>query len=352
MKKTIVFVGLLCSLQIMAQPRWLDDEAREADYPNNVYITGFASGNMRSGETKSAAVSRIKKESQGLLVEGIRVEVNTQTSSSDKSVKKKGTGIEASEEINSIFESATKTAAKADITGVKIETYEDVANKLIYAFATVKKAELTAYYRNQLSLSLEKVEGALGSAEELAKKGVKISARKQCEDAVQYIATIAYAQDLLSALDPQADLQQRRSERLRNELVQTLTDLENSIYVYIKCKEVVDGEEVEYIVDLLPGLLTNNDCGCNFTTDENNADYVLNVSAYIARCNDAGGGAVFCWANATVSLYNAHTQKTLKPKIDEVKGAWTGKNYTKAGEEAFKDLAKKIAEKVIPMMKN
>jgi hypothetical protein len=53
-----------------------------------------------------------------------------------------------------------------------------------------------------------------------------------------------------------------------------------------------------------------------------------------------------------VSLYNARTQKTLKPKIGETKGGWTGKNYTKAGEEAFDGLAKKIAEKITPMMKN
>jgi hypothetical protein len=45
-------------------------------------------------------------------------------------------------------------------------------------------------------------------------------------------------------------------------------------------------------------------------------------------------------------------KKTVKPKIDEAKGGWTGKNYTKAGEEAFDELAKKIAEKIVPMMKN
>jgi hypothetical protein len=147
-------------------------------------------------------------------------------------------------------------------------------------------------------------------------------------------------------------LQQRRSERLRNELIQTLTDLENSIYVYVVCKEIVDGEEVVYIADKLPGLLTDNDCGCNFTESEEEADYVIKVDAYIARCNDAGSGTVFCWADATVSLYNAHTQKTLKPKVPEAKGGWTNKNYVKAGEEAFDELAKKITEKVIPMMKN
>jgi predicted RNase H-like nuclease (RuvC/YqgF family) len=61
---------------------------------------------------------------------------------------------------------------------------------------------------------------------------------------------------------------------------------------------------------------------------------------------------VFCWANATVSIYNAKTQKTLKPQINETKGGWTNSNYKKAREEAFDELVKKIAEKVVPLIKN
>jgi hypothetical protein len=114
----------------------------------------------------------------------------------------------------------------------------------------------------------------------------------------------------------------------------------------------VDGQEVVYIADKLPGLLTSGDCGCNFTEQENQADYVITVNSNIARCNDAGYGTVFCWADATVSIYNAKTQKTLKPQINETKGGWTNNNYKKAREEAFDELAKRIAEKVIPMIKN
>jgi hypothetical protein len=40
------------------------------------------------------------------------------------------------------------------------------------------------------------------------------------------------------------------------------------------------------------------------------------------------------------------------PKIAESKGGWTNKNRAKATEEAFNELADKIVEKVIPMIKN
>ena len=331
-------------------PRWLNPHSRAQAYPSGAWFTGFAEGNVRHNETAPAAAARLKKEAQGLLVESIRVSVESTTDS--RSLSKR---INHTEQLTAIFESAVNTAAKADVVGVTTESWLNPDDNTLYAFARVNKAELTAYYRNQIALHLNKVDGALQTAAELAEKGYKMRARKQCESVVSAFANVFYAQDLLTAIDENADdntLQQSRSEQLRNALVQTLTDLENSIYVYVECKETVDDEEVVYIADKLPELLTEGDCGCSFTDSEADADYVVKVNACITRCTDAAGGTVFCYAGATVSLYNARTQKTLKPKIDEAKGGWTGKNYTKAGEEAFDELAKKIAGKITPMMKN
>jgi hypothetical protein len=349
--KVLLLGWVLIPCAVMAQgttPIWFDSDVRNVQYPAETYYTGFGEVLVITSEGQEKALNRAKQAAIGELSERVRVMVNSEKTSLDISLS----GSDMEEQIRSKFASAIKTASQTEVVGSKVSTYYDATHKMAYAFAYVSKAELAAYYQNQITLYLNKVDGALTSATELAKKGMKMKARKQCEDVAQSFAIVAYSQDLLTAIDTQADVQQRRSERLRNELIQTLTDLENSIYVYVVCKEIVDGEEVVYIADKLPAVLTDNDCGCNFTTEEENADYVIKVDAYIARCNDAGGGTVFCWGDATVSLYNVHTQKMLKPKIDEAKGGWTGKNYTKAGEEAFDELAKKIAEKVIPLIKN
>jgi transcriptional regulator NrdR family protein len=353
-KVALLLSWMLIPCAVMAQgtaPMWLDADVRSAQYPAETHYTGFGEVSVGAGEGQEKALNRAKQAAVGELSERVRVMVSSEKSSLDISLS----GSDIEEQIRSKFETAVKTASQTEVVGSKVNTYYDAARKTAYAFAYVSRAELIAYYQKQITLYLNKVESALKIASELAEKGAKVKARKQCEEVIKHFATVAYSQDLLTAVDVQADdaaLQQSRSERLRNELVQTLTDLENSIYVYVECKEIVDGEEVEYIADKLPGLLTDNDCGCNFTTDADQADYVIKVNAYIARCTDAGGGQVFCYADATVNLYNAHTQKTLKPKIPEAKGGWTGKNYVKAGEEAFDELAKKIVEQVIPMMKN
>jgi hypothetical protein len=339
---------------VMAQgsaPMWLDGDFRTMQYPQDAYYSGFAEIAVAKGEGQEKALNRAKQSATGELSQGVRLTIRSDNTSENVSIS--GSGIE--EQIRSKFSSMIQTTSQAEVTGSKVEAWYDNKTRTAYAFAYVSRAELATYYQNQISLWLNKVEGILQTAGELVEKGHKMKARKQCESVIEAFAKVAYAQDLLTAIDAQTDnaiLQQNRSERLRNDLVQTLTDLENSIYVYVECKETVDGEEVVYIADKLPGLLTENDCQCNFTELEDQADYVIKVDAYIARCSDAAGNAVFCYANSTVSLYNAHTQKILKPKIDETKGGWTNKNYTKAGEVAFDELVKKIAAKVAPMMKN
>jgi hypothetical protein len=182
-----------------------------------------------------------------------------------------------------------------------------------------------------------------------------MKARKECEAVVDAFAAMAYAQDLLTAIDENADdnaLQQTRSERLRNLLVQTLADMENNICIYLECNETVNGQTVTYIGNRLPGLLTQNDCGCNITESQADADYVIRVDARLVRCNDAPDNVVFCYAAATASVYHVRTQKTLVPEIPEAKGGWTSGNRAKAIEEAFNELADGIVENILPMIKN
>jgi phosphoglycolate phosphatase-like HAD superfamily hydrolase len=332
-------------------PSWVDSEVRSALYPAETHYTGFAQLPVASSDGAEKALNRAKQAALTELSERVRVLVDSRKTSVDVSVG----GSDIEEEIRSQFISTVRTTSQTEVVGSNLKTHYDRLEGEAYALAFVSKAELASYYRKQIALHLNKVDGALQTADELAQKGYKARARRQCEGVVSAFAKVAYAQDLLTAIDDAADdntLQQSRSEQLRNTLVQTITDLENSIFVYVECHETVEDEEVVYIADKLPQLLTEGDCGCSFTESKEDADYVVKVSAYLARCTDATGGSVFCYADATVSLYNARTQKTLKPKIGEAKGGWTGRNYTKAGEEAFDNLAKKIAEKVAPMMKN
>jgi hypothetical protein len=332
-------------------PTWLDDDVRNMQYPQETYYTGYAEVQLAAGETQEKALGRAKQKAIGELSDRVRVMISSNKTSIDVSIG--GSHIE--EQILSQFSTIVKTGSQTEVVGSKVNVYYNSQNRTAYAFAHVSRAELTSYYQKQITLWLNKVDGVLKTAGELAEKGYKMKAKKQCESIVGAFANVFYAQDLLTAIDENADdntLQQSRSEQLRNTLVQTITDLENSIYVYVECNETVNGQTVIHIGDRLPGMITEQGCGCNFTDLQEEADYVIKVNARLARCNDAPNDVVFCYATATANVYNVHTQKTLTPKIDETKGGWTGKNRAKATEEAFNELAEKIVEKVIPMIKN
>jgi hypothetical protein len=339
---------------VMAQgnaPMWLDGDVRNLQYPQDACYSGFAEIAAAQGEGQEKALNRAKQAATGELSQRVRVIINSNKTSADVGIS----GSDIEEQIRSKFSSVIQTLSQTEIAGSKVETWYDSKTRTAYAFAHVGRNELAKYYQNQIALYLNKVESALNTAAELAEKGAKMKARRQCEEVVRHFATVAYAQDLLTAIDPQTDdtaLQQQRSESLRNALVQTLTDLENSIYVYVECVETVNGQTVVHIADRLPGLLTEQGCGCNFTDLQEEADYVVKVNARLARCTDAPDNVAFCYATATASVYNAHTRKTLMPKIPETKGGWTDRNRAKATEEAFDELAGKIVEKVIPMIKN
>ena len=328
-------------------PVWLDNDFRNLQYPQETYYTGFSEITTTQGETPERALSKAKVNAMGELSNRVRVQVSTKTVSRKISIS--GSNIE--EQIRSRFSSMVNTASQTEVAGSKVETYYNSSTRTAYAFAYVGRAELKNYYQNQITLYLNKVEGALQTASELAEKGYKMKARKQCEDVIDAFAFVFYAQDLLTAIDEQANdntLQQNRGERLRNTLIQTITDLENSIYIYVECTETVNGQIVVHIADRLPGMITEKGCGCNFTDLQEETDYVVRVDARLARCNDTSGYTVFCYANATASVYNTRTQKTLILEIGEAKGGWTNKDI--AIEKAFDELANKITEKIIPMI--
>jgi len=332
-------------------PVWLKSETRNLKYPQQSYYTGYSEVSVAQGEGSDNALARAKQLAIDELSGSIRVVVSSNKTLTDESVS--GSAIE--EQIRSKFFSEVKTVSQTDVVGSKVDSYFDSKSGTAFAFAYVSKVNLASYYQKQISLWLNKVDGALQSAGEFAQKGYKVKARKQCESVIDLFAKVFYAQDLLTATDKQVNdstLQQNRSEHLRNTLVQTLTDLENSIYIYLQCVEKVNGQNFGYIANRLPGIITEKGCGCNFTDSQDEADYIIKVDSRFVRCTNAPDNMVFCYANASASVYNTHTKITLIPSIAEAKGGWTNGNNEKATETAFKELAEEIAEKVIPMIKN
>jgi hypothetical protein len=348
---SIAIISLFFSCAVMAQvnaPAWLNSDIRDMQCPQKTHYKGFAEVPIAKGEDQEKAMARAKQSAISEMSEGIRVIVN-----SNKTVFSSENDID--KQIISKLSSEVKVASQTELAGSIVDSYYDSKNRTAYAYAHVSKADLNSYYQKQISLWLNNADGALQTARDLSGKGFKMKAQEQCKSVIDALAKVLYAQNLLTATDKHANdstLQQSRSERIRNTLVQTVTDLGNSISIYVQCSETINGQSVAHIANRLPGIITEKGCGCNYTNLQEEADYVVKIDARLTRCNDAPSNTVFCYAAATISVYNTHTQKTIMPKIAESKGGWTNGDKAKATEEAFKDLAEKIAENVIPTIKN
>jgi len=137
-------------------------------------LRGFAAGDCANetaldgqGETVETAKKRLLKDAYGFLAEDIRITVKSETN--QQSLSKK---VNKVEQLETSFKSDVQTAASAEMAGIHSEPpYHDAATGLIYAFVYVKRADLAAFYRNQINLDLNKAEIAVGVAEQLKAAG-------------------------------------------------------------------------------------------------------------------------------------------------------------------------------------
>ena len=329
-----------------SSPDWLQATERNMRYSLSEYFTGYAEKKIQLNEDIEDAVKRIKSEAEGLLIENVYVNVKSVTVYNNSSYK-----INDVELLESQLNSTVQTKTSMDIIGLKTVTHIDKKNAIVYAFSYVRKSDLSNFYKKQVEVNLMKCENFIELAFEQLNNKENRKARKQLDETVDLLNIVSYHQNLLTAIDAENNepfLQLIRSSNIHHKVTRVLSELESSISIAISCQENIQGKNVSIIFDMLPGLLTDKGCGCNFVENKNKADYVINISSSISRSSKSNGLS-FCWAKSILSIKNNNTQITVKPKIEETKGGYT--DYNTAAQKAFEKLAVNIAEQIIKNIK-
>jgi hypothetical protein len=344
MKKAvfILFSTMLCAV-IFGQdkPLWLEADFRNAQFPKQAFLTGYAEGNVNAGEQPEKAIERIRTTAQSNLLENLRVVIKSNTRSEISSVSSNN----RYDEYEALLSSAEKSAA-AEITGMNVESYFDKKNNYIFAFAHVNRYELIGYYKANLSLQLQQAEGAMQTGEQLEAAGEKAKARKQCEEAALLFDKIHSTQDLLTTLDGTASpeaLQVPKTENMRSTLAQMQARLAQGVYVYVESSEDLFGANADIVAGKVKAGLALK--GCSFVEDETQADFRLRLNVS-TRLLSNSGSIVFCYVDATVELYDVRKQKTVYTDNLSQKGG--SNSQDKAGRKAMTDIAPKITEKIAP----
>ena len=343
MKKTILFMLIIwaTTAALLAQPNWLDFNKRKAGYPNNVFFTGFDTDYRLPGETQNDAIARVVKKAQGYIAEAVRVQVSVETDLRVSSVKKN-----ESEEFSSVYDKAVKTSSTIELVGIETESYVDSKEGTIYGFAYVNKYELMGFYKASFSMNIKQLESVLNTAKQLEAGGEKPKARTQYQEAVLLLYKVEQAQDVLIALDPKTNIEREKTVQYRNDINLALARLAQGVYIYFESREDMFGKNSTLVSNKVKSILSTN--GCSFTPEIGQADFILKLTANARKHGDTGQ-IVFCYADVEVELIKNLTQKTVYQEELKHKGGHT--TYENAAREAFNEVGKMIAEKLLKWVK-
>jgi len=114
-----------------AEPDWVINYGKSAQYPADLYITGFATASAKEKDANALAEDNARAN----LARSITV--NIQSVVIDKLIEKNNQSTQS-------FKSITQSTTNIQLSGVKTEIYKK--DKLVYALAYVKKSELARIY--------------------------------------------------------------------------------------------------------------------------------------------------------------------------------------------------------------
>jgi hypothetical protein len=342
------FIGISYFAYSQNDPSWLIDSWRIEQYPSSVFITGFVQDGINKNETIAEATERVKNMARANLSESILASVQSVSDSYSKSIIEKNAKT-FNETVTETLQSQIKVSSKLDINGIRVESY--VKNNMVYGFAFANKYEVIGYYKANLNLKVQQIEGFINTATELENNREKKKAKDEFNKTLPIFTEIAEAQGILSALDKNIsddDLKMQKTMSLYNEVAQANARLAQGINIYMTTNEDLFGDPASSIENNLKAILSKN--GCNFVTDTETADWKIDISASSRQYNRADG-IYYSYVDAAVKLYKAPSEKHVYQNEISEKGGHN-KSYKDAARKAYDEISIQISNEILPLINN
>lgn len=187
----LCFTCQIAEVKAQKKPRWTDYYQRNTEYPEIKYLVGFYS------ETGIATFSeevnqRIAAVARKTLIESIQVKLQSVSSAEIENINAK---------TREYFKNTSISIAKADIVGLKYETYYDPKKEEAYALAYALRTDVIRYYHELLDTKLGITELKINNAIRFAESGDKEQALKSYFECIPIFHEIEEAQSILIALE-------------------------------------------------------------------------------------------------------------------------------------------------------
>lgn len=351
MRKLAVITSILWSILAFCQdtpPMWVDNAWRAASYPRETYIFGFVQGEVQENESSEATHQRLKNQAQAEAVASIQTSVEHVSSSVSRSDQQMGT-MGYSEIVREVFQSSTTTRSNFNnIPNLAVESWQNTQNE-VFAFAWVKKSELSKHLQRQISRLLTRVEINVEEAQELIGKGEKIEARKTIVQAVEHLQELAEYQHIIEIIDTDIvpeDILLNESIALKKQVTKLYQELKNGIYIYVEGEcDILGKAYLTFIQEVKEQL---SDLGCSFTSDREQADWVIDIVGTTRKMNQAqvaGFLAYFVEVNVSLQITKTNTQQVIFEGAWREKGSHTNNDY-EAALDAYKKHCQIVTNKI------
>ena len=302
-------------------PFWCNDTWRATNYPREQYVQGFVVGSIQAGESIEQTYQRLKEKAQAEALQNII---------------------------------ATQNATK-DIPNLSIESWHNPKTNEVFAFAWAKKEDLVRTLKKQIISRVTRAEMAIEEAEGLLAEGEKNAVRKSIAKAVEHLQQIEEQQKVVQSVDSNTEMEDiafAESNALKQRATALYQQLKNGVVVYI-------GGDVTIFEKSYPTFIQQikqeiSPMGCTFTTNEAEADWVIQLQGTTREYNTLQTGAYtayFVLAEVVLQILKGNTQSAIYEGSFSEKGSHT-LNREEAGYAAYAEVYQQVADKIKEIIKN
>lgn len=336
-----LFVAQLLVAQSTTAPDWADVQRRELLYPAATYYTGFAFAHLEKGESVETVSARLKNSARAELVSSIVVSVNQTT---ERYLENKQ--VNQSVQMTDVFRSGTITESGIkDIPGMNIDTWHNIKNGDVMAFAYVKTADLLRKLGKRITVNTTKIEMGLETVSDMVANGNKGEAKQQLSMITTLFSDIENDQKVMLAIDAtleDEDIALSEVNELRKQYQQWQNELKNGIAIYLVCQADMFGTPYPTLANTIKGELSKE--GVSFVNAPDQADWAIYVDAKAREYNAPTMGdytTYFVYVDASIAIDKIATHQRIYEDALSQKGGHTH-NYTEAARDGYKQITPKL----------
>jgi hypothetical protein len=162
----LLFTILASTFKTIAQePAWLDAVSRTSNWPQEQYLTAFATEVVGKNQSESDAQTKLNEIVKSQLSDAIMVSINAQTEL-DITVENAATDQKLNRK--------SASSSDVDLVGLKLDNYFDKRKKTMYAYAYVLIEDLAKYNRELISNNTDQINNNLNKISSTQNKTTQI----------------------------------------------------------------------------------------------------------------------------------------------------------------------------------